>query len=202
MSDVIDALQIATESQLSEVNTMLPGTVVSYDAGRNRAVVRPTLPKALADGLPLDAPTVAEVPILWPASAGGAVFTMPIRPGDGVMLVFAQRSLEGWLGGNNGAPDDPRRFDLSDAVAIPGLRASGPGADPDAVVLALDGAILRLEPGGTARLTVTKLVVEGNVEVSGKIDCTGDVKAGLISLQLHKTSLVQPGAGVSGVPVP
>lgn len=55
-------------------------------------------------------------------------------------------------------------------------------------------------PGGmeiTANTTIN-----GDVQVNGKVDTTGDVKAGNISLQTHRTSGVTPGMGVSNVPIP
>jgi phage baseplate assembly protein V len=43
----------------------------------------------------------------------------------------------------------------------------------------------------------------GGLNVVGDIEATGgDVKADNISLKTHKTSAVQPGAGLSGLPVP
>jgi len=202
MSETIGAIVQAIETQLGDVNTAIPGTVVSYDPKGNRAVVRPSLPKRLADGTELAPPTIAEVPILWPAASGGAIFTMPIKPGDGVMLIFSQRSLEGWLGGSNDAPDDPRRFDLSDAVALPGLRASGISADPDAVVLALDGSTVRLEPGGVMSIETTTLKVKGNIELTGGMTATADIVAGSVSLKSHVHTGVQSGAAISGPPRP
>lgn len=194
--EVVVALQGAMEAALSEVNTTVPGTVVSYDAARNRAVVRASLPKRLADGEELPAPLVYEVPVVWPAYSGGAVFTFPIAAGDGVLLHFSQRSLEGWLSGKAEAPDDPRRHDITDAIAVPGLRASGAPIDPTAVVLSMGGAVVRIEPGGIVRITATTLFVEGNVMV------TGDVLAGTVSLKTHVHTGVQAGAALSGPPQP
>ena len=195
MADLVEALQWGMEVALSDLNTAMPGRLVSYDPATNRATVRPALPKRLASGEELAAPAVMEVPVAWTAG-GGASLTFPLKPGDGVLLLFAQRSLEGWLSGNDAAPDDPRRFALSDAVALPGLRARGLSGDPEAVVLAWDGGTLRLEPGGTARLAAPRLIVEGDVEV------TGDVTAGSVSLRQHVHLNTQPGTGTSGPPRP
>ncbi|MCL9653138.1 hypothetical protein L2088_00340 [Pseudomonas protegens] len=46
------------------------------------------------------------------------------------------------------------------------------------------------------------MTINGDVQINGKATTTGDVKAGTISLQNHKTSNVTPGSGTSGVPVP
>ncbi len=213
-NELIQALQVMTESSLSEVNTMMPGRIISYDAARNRAIVQPMMPKSLANGEALDPPTIAEVPIAWGMGSGGtAGLTAPIKPGDGVMLHFSQRSLEGWLSGNNTAPDDPRRFDLTDAVAVPGLAASGVSANPTDVELRFGPVKLRMRPDGGAvletaggNLTITADGVAAftgpKVTVSGDVIVTGDVVAGTISLRNHVHLGVQSGAGMSGVPKP
>ncbi|EHL99388.1 hypothetical protein HMPREF9946_03150 [Acetobacteraceae bacterium AT-5844] len=188
--DFTGAIEAAVGSILSDINTSMPGVIVSYDAGRNRAVVRPTLPKRLADGTTLEAPTIAEVPVLWPTGGGGS-FTFPIRPGDQVWLEFSQRSLDGWLGGNDTAPDDPRRFDLSDCVARPGGGRDVSGVDADAVALNFGGASVRLEPDGTVRII-------GNLVVEGASVTHNGVNIGAT----HAHQEVERGGEISGPPVP
>jgi hypothetical protein len=190
VSDLIDAIEGGVSAMVGEINTSMPGVVVSYDAGRNRAVVRPALPRMLADGEALEAPTIAEVPVLWP-TAGGAVFTMPLKEGDQVWLDFSQRSLEGWLQGNDAAPDDPRQFDLSDCVARPGAGRDVQNVATDAVVLSLGGATIRLEEGGTMRLI-------GNVAIQGGTLTHNGVNVG----STHTHTNVQAGGSLSGPPAP
>ena len=64
---------------------------------------------------------IYNVPVLFPRSRKAAV-TFPLEKGDTVLLVFAERSLDEWIekGGNKVSPEDPRRHDMSDAIAIPG----------------------------------------------------------------------------------
>lgn len=212
MQELIQALQTAMETQISEVNTTQPGKLVSFDAQRNRAVVKPTQPKMLADGTALPAPEVVEVPIVWPMGMGGtAGLTWPLKAGDGLKLDFAQRSLEGWLSGQETAPDDPRRFDLGDAVATPGLAAAGISANPDDVELRFGPTKLRLRPDGSAivetqggNLTISADGVAAftgpRVTVSGDMIVQGDVTAGAVSLRHHQHT-ASGGSGVGGPPV-
>lgn len=214
MSDIITALQIATETHLGEVNTTMPGRLVSYDPATNRATVRPVLPKMLASGEELPAPDIVTVPVVWPKGQDGkAGITLPLRPGDGMMLHFAQRSLEGWLGGREAAPDDPRRFDLADAVAVPGLAARGISANPDDAEFHFGPVKLRLRPDGGAVLETAggNLTISADgvaaftgprVTVSGDVIVQGDVVAGNISLRNHRHVGVQSGLSVTGVPTP
>jgi phage baseplate assembly protein gpV len=198
VSDHVDALESAIRSVLSEMNTTAPGRVVSYNPATNRAVVQPTLPKMLADGTALPAPTIAEVPILFP-TAGSSVQTQPIRPGDQVWLEFSQRSLEGWLSGNDAAPDDPRQFDMTDCVARPGGGRDVTGVDPDAVVIRHGATTMRLLEGGVVELT-GNLVVTGNVVVTGTITSTGPIVGAGIGLSTHTHGETGTGGGTTTVP--
>jgi hypothetical protein len=213
MSDFVTALQASIEAQTSEINTSQPGVLVSYDPDRNRAVVRPAMQKRLADGSALDAPQIFEVPVVWPMGAGGtAGLTLPIKPGDGMLLHFSQRSLEGWASGDSGAPDDPRHFDLSDAVATPGLVALGITVNATDAEFRFGDAKLRLRPDGGAVLEVaggsltidadgTAAFVGPKVTVSGDVEVVGYVTAGTVSLRNHVHLGVQPGGGLSGIPL-
>jgi hypothetical protein len=150
--DVTELRQlIATE--LAEVHTCLPGVIVSYDG--SSAVVRPALPKQLANGDVLQAPQIVQVPICWPAGdieGHRALVTVPLKPGDAVKLSFSERALENWLSGADSAPDDPRQFDLSDAFATPVMRPGTGAADTENVSVQFGECALKLTPSGDAIL--------------------------------------------------
>jgi hypothetical protein len=197
-SDPRENIQIMVESILSEaVNTNMPGSIVSYDAARNRAVVKPDLPKRLDSNESLMPPQIVEVPIVWPASGGGnASFTMPLKPGDKVMLATQQRSLEGWLNGKYDMPDDPRQFDLSDCVAIAGCQPSGIVAHPDNVVLKFGAANLTMRPDGS--------ITFGNDKGNITIDAGGSIKIttppNSFTLETHRHSQGSDAHGDAEVP--
>ncbi|CAG9173048.1 Gp138 family membrane-puncturing spike protein [Cupriavidus respiraculi] len=152
MMDVTELRQLIA-AELAEVHTSLPGVIVSYDG--TAAVVRPALPKQLANGQILAAPQIVQVPVCWPCgdmNGQQALVTVPLKPGDAVMLSFSERALEGWLAGNDTAPDDPRQFDLSDAFATPMLRPGTAAADTDNVSVQYGALSLKLTPGGDAIL--------------------------------------------------
>jgi phage baseplate assembly protein V len=103
------------------------------------------------------------------------------------------------------------------------------GADIAGVVFS-DGTVVKYDRGshkltiqtdGNVEITAEKMLLTGDLEVTGKIKATqniegsgdikatgdiqttaGDVKAGLITLKLHKHSGVTTGPGVSGTPIP
>jgi len=183
MPDFTYTIQKIVESILSEVNTSTPGAIVSYDAVKNRAIVKPDIPKWLADDDELATSKIVEVPVLWPASSGGKTsFTMPLKSGNGGLLLFTQRSLENWLSGSKEMPDDPRQFDISDCVFIPGLQSSGVSADPDDVVLKFDKSELRIKEDGTVIIKTdqTEIKMTGD----GKIDITAQDKASLNGVEV------------------
>lgn len=80
------------------LHCVLPGTVEAYDEETRTAAVRPA-----AEGMPL----LWDVPVFMPVP-------FPVNPGDGCLLVFADRDTEDPAGG--------RRHSLSDAFAFVGFR--------------------------------------------------------------------------------
>lgn len=199
MNDAItDAIGRVIAEHISEINTMAPGVIVSYNPGNNRAVVRLSLPKRLADGTDLAAPQIVSVPVKWPGGNSGSM-TFPLQAGDPCEVRFSQRSLDNWLSGSPGSADDPRSFDLSDAICDPGLAPVGITGDQTGVVLRYKNVSLKLSensitlttPGGTVSLGL-----------DGILTASQDVKAGTISLKNHVHTGVTAGAANSGVPLP
>jgi hypothetical protein len=115
-----DVVKNITTGMLSEMYTVLPGIIEKYDPELKQVSVKPLLKKSLA-GTELDLPVIENVPIIFP-STKKSLLAFPLSQGDGCLLLFSQRSLDDWLSkGGNVLPTDPRMFDLSDAIAIPGL---------------------------------------------------------------------------------
>lgn len=108
---------------LDEINTAMPGMVERQD-GAYRVIVTPTINRKYTNGTVLKYKPIASVPLIVPRTKE-AVFRLPaLVRGDTVLLVFSQSALDTWLVSEDGkqiSPDDPRRFDITDAVAIPGL---------------------------------------------------------------------------------
>lgn len=116
MTTPTDILRGAISNFMNNVHTALPGIFVSYDPSENKAVVQPALNKNYTSGM-MPMPILDNVPVLFPPN----VF-FPINEGDYCLLVFSERALDPWLNaGGQVTPTDPRKFDLSDAIAIPGL---------------------------------------------------------------------------------
>ena len=193
--DLRETLQTMIEHALSEnVNTNMPGTVVSYNAATNRAVVKPDLPKALNNGEALESSKIVEVPVVWNSSHGGqGSFTFPLQPGDPVMIAVQQRSLEGWLSGKRTKPDDPRQFDISDSVAIPGMASGGLTGHATDVVMKFKQMTITLKEDNT--------VFIANSQASITIDPAGNILLNAQSIQMNAANgsagiSVDPGGNV------
>lgn len=148
----VEALLGLVKSQLLDVNTALPGVIVSYENGLARVV--PTAKKRFADGDILDYPIIPNVRVCWPSFAGGTAGVKgPVKPGDKCLLVFSQQAVDG--------SDDRRMFDLQDAYAVMcDLGNAGPGDSgnnedmtmffgPAYIRITAAGALDINAPGGT-----------------------------------------------------
>lgn len=176
-----------------DIYTCLPGVLVAYDG--ETATVRPAVDKLLANGQTLAAPAIVRVPINWPCGdSGKALITVPLKPGDSLTLHFSCRSIENWLSGEEGAPDDARMFDLTDCFASPNLRPGRGKADTENVSIQYNSASVKITPDGNILMKAAQINVDSTMVV------TGDVIAGGVSLRTHRQTGVEPGSGTSGPP--
>lgn len=175
MSDLVNAVKSAIESRVRNIHTAIPGRVESYDAGTQTAsivpMVIPTVPGADEDdgeaAAPL--PKLLSVPVIFPR-AGDFAITFPVRKGDTVLLIFAERDIGRWRAtGEREQPIVSTPHGISGAVAIPGLYPSGEalsGVHEDALFLG--------QPGGFGvRITDERAEVGGDSDaaaLASKVD--------------------------------
>jgi len=135
LSDVIEAM---FERRLLDLHTSIPGIVQDYDPIKKTAKVRPALKRRFKDSREdQELNVLIDVPIGF-YQTNSCIFSIPIQKGDEVLLIFSERSMDNWLkSGGIVTPNESRKFDLSDAVALPLLKptGTGPAADPDCVYL-------------------------------------------------------------------
>lgn len=131
LEEVLD--QVVT-SRLQSVYTSLPGRVLAFNPLSSTCTVQP-FPAIYQDGEAVDLPVLHGVPVGFP-SGGGASITYPLESGDIVLLVFASAPLGRYREeGAEGDPSDVRRFDLSDAWALPLAGGGQPAATIDRLTL-------------------------------------------------------------------
>lgn len=193
-----DIFRNSVISVLNGVNTSLPGIVVEYDASTNKATIQPALNKAYLSGA-MAMPILENVPVMFPGGSGFYV-TFPIVKGDYVLLIFCQRSLDLWLSvGGQVTPNDPRKFDISDAIAIPGLQ---PFTGDFSAISSTDfeinfgGSKISISPSGAIQIKTDSTVAIGSnvVELLQQIS---DTLAGIAAI----TTTVPPGASGGIFPI-
>ena len=155
MRHLTEALRTLKSDIFSEMRVMLPGTVERYDHTTQKASVLPSLRREYRDGEVQDMPVIEDVPVVWPRT-GSASLTMPMRRGDGVMLVMSDRSLDRWKQrGGLVTPRDTRKHALPDCVAVPGLYSfadPSPQDNNDDTVLRQGAMEVRLDNRGRIQI--------------------------------------------------
>lgn len=170
------SLESIMKQNIAEVHTAIPGKIVKFDASRCIAEVQPTLSYHVADGRVLTYPVIVEVPVFMP-KAGVSTITYPVKEGDSCLLVFSERSLDEWMGKSTDEHHDPRKFDLTDAFAFVGM-CPAQNINPENIEVINGATTFEVTPNA-------HINVIGNISVVGRIDCTGDVTGGGISLINH-----------------
>jgi hypothetical protein len=116
-----DAISESIRKRMLDLWTSIPGEVVAYNGENGTVDVEIGVKRMYADGTSTPYPTLKDVPIVWPRTSTRG-FSFEMEPGDGVLLLFQMRSIDQWKRlGKGHPPKDARLFDISDAVAIPGL---------------------------------------------------------------------------------
>jgi hypothetical protein len=163
---------------LCNLHTAMPGEVVNFNPVTQTATIQPALQRLLegADGAE-DITPIEDVPVSMPG-AGNFWINLDIQPGSTGILIWSERSIANWLQqGGQVDPDDTRKFDLSDAMFIPGINPL-----PGVLVPPLEtGSLVLRNASGTVRITLTDEGVKienplGNIELksSGQVDVNGN----------------------------
>jgi hypothetical protein len=151
MSTLPQATRRAIEGRLAEIHTAMPGRVETYDRARAMVSVKPLIKRIYRDGMKISLPVISNVPVIFPRS-GEASLSFPLQKGDTGLILFSERSLENWLArGGEAEPGDPRRFDLTDGIFLPGLypfNAASPAEADGSLALKFKTAKIKLQPNG------------------------------------------------------
>jgi hypothetical protein len=124
MSDELTKLLRETiEYSMAGVHVCTPGVVEKYDPKTRRADIQPSLKRKMPGGKFMDFPIIPDVPVRF---SGSRKYTIhfPLEKGEEVALHFIERSTDVWrdTGGKGIEDTDPRRFNLCDCYAVPGLQ--------------------------------------------------------------------------------
>lgn len=181
-------LRDAIRNDRLNLHTAMPGIIQSYSASTQLADIQPVCKRRYADDSVEDLPLIPDVPVMQPRTTLAWV-NLPIKPGDSVLLIFCERSIESFrtIGGVND-PDDVRTHDLSDAIAIPGifpdLQAFRGNSDNLELVNSLtkvslepDGGVLVENAAASLAMTATGDFEVANQIASIAMDASGNITA-------------------------
>jgi len=210
MQEFVQNIKDTVKEELADVHTAIPGKIVSVDAGSGTCTVLPVMKKKASNGSLVDYPKISGVPLVFPQGSGqGCSVVYPVSSGDGCLIIVAEQSIDYWLYGRE--TDSDLRFDITNAICIPGLfqqlpATFGEACELDAVIVEADTTRLIVKPDG--------IEMVGNLKVKGKIEAEEitaektieaesitakeDVTAGDISLKEHTHTSAIVGDDTSG----
>jgi len=177
-------------SVVNQIHTALPGEIVSFNPGTGTAVVKPSGKYITSDGIGLAYPTITDVPVVFPlCQSAGIGLAFPVKKKDDCLIIVSEVELDAWRSGAES--ESSLRFDLTSAVAIPGL-LNGGGAlaekacSKDAVVIQAGATELMVYDAGVE--------ITGDLKVSGKITADETVMIKKLDLEKHVHRSADPGS--------
>lgn len=190
-----ELLNSAILYQTSKMFTALPCIVIRTYMDEQRVDVQPVVDQIDREGNYTHFPPILSVPLMFPSSST-SMFSFPVNTGDTVLCVFIQRSTDVFKSSDDGKPQPPndlRKYDKRDAVAIPGLwpfkkAMNNPSkhnyshSTEDTVVVHNLGSSseveIRLKPSGDliinspTKVEVNCVDAEINCDTSAVVNCT------------------------------
>lgn len=162
MSEFMAAVLDVSRAQVERVKTTYPGYIVNYDRTTQTADIQviPRMRRRDPDTGVVTyerVPVIPNVPIVHTAGSGGSL-VIDLAAGDAVLVEVCDRSIDEWKATGNKAtePQIPRRWDFTDAMAIPGGQ---PKAKPlPAGACAAGAAVLRSSDVRLGSSTATDFV--------------------------------------------
>jgi hypothetical protein len=111
---------------MRQINTAIPGKIVSFDGSTQTATVQPCVKmRTFIDEEQghQDPPQIINAPVVFPfVSTLGFALTLPISAGDPCLLIFSQRAIDNWHDQGGVQPPEEgigsRHHDITDAFVL------------------------------------------------------------------------------------
>jgi hypothetical protein len=175
LQEFVEQVEKVARSVMEEMHTAIPGRITEFNPSTAQATVKPYGTYVTGAGKKIAYPFITGVPVIIPQCQSANIqIAFPIKAGDDCLVVVSEQELDAWLGG--GESENDMRFDLTSAVAIPGLSNKGSTALNEAC----SKQSIIMQNSGT-KLSVN----EDGIEIIGNLKVVGDVKADNISLKEH-----------------
>lgn len=178
-----EVLRGAINRVLANVRGCAPAVVTKFDSATRRCSAKIIVPEAHeteeGERVVEHLPVITEIPVAFYGS-GGCRVKMPVHVGDEVLLVFSRAPLDAWLefGTEVSDPGDERTFQLTDAIAIPGVQSEYTDS-----AVQIEFTETQIKAGGDEKLALR--------------DELNDLRSEFNS---HVHSGVETGGGTSGTP--
>ena len=163
MQELVEQINRIARKAAEGKHTAMPGEITEYDPAKGMAIVQPKAKFKKPNGETMDFPAISGVPVIFPQSEKVSI-TWPIKPGDCCLLICCESALDYWMYGQE--TDTVLKFDLSNAIAIPGLSPEGNEAmqtacDENAIVISNGDTVMKISEDG--------VTIEGDLKVKGSI---------------------------------
>lgn len=196
LQDLVQQVEETAKSVVNDIHTALPGRIDSYDPETNLAVIQPIGRFMTPDNESLSYPKLIDVPLSFPYSQKDDVgVSFPIHDGDFCLIIISEVELDQWR--ENEKTDASLKFDLTSAMAIPGLILGGTkntkkACSENAVII----------NSGKIEIAVKrdKVNVIGDVTINGDLIVTGTGTIGGIVMNTHVHGGIYPGSASTSGP--
>lgn len=209
-SNLESVIATAIDSSLKNIHTVLPGKIIEFYASEQLADIQPAIKRNI-NGELINLPVLTKVPVRF-LKSGDFTITFPLKKDDEIALYFVERSIDNWLqNGDIQSPDDYRKFDLSDAYAVPVLYSQkNKISDFDEenlvikstngnskIVLKKDGNI-SIETKANTEIKSAKTIINNDLEVVGTVkaqavEATNSLQISGVEVGRHSHGGVQSG---------
>lgn len=174
-----EAIKAGVRTALLDTMVSMPAIVVSFNPGRQTITAELAITR-IVNNQSVAFPVLVDIPIIIPSVRGFSI-TLPIQPGDEVLVVFADRCVDNWIKtGEISSQAEHRVHHISDGFAIIGVNSEPnliPSYDPDSLVIRnhQGDQKITLEPGKNIKIdTPTDVKVTCN---SMTVDASKSVTA-------------------------
>ncbi|RKI90428.1 hypothetical protein D7V94_13415 [Parablautia intestinalis] len=176
IQEFVQQIEDTVREATYDIHTALPGTITEFDVAAGMASVKPEGTMTMKNGMQLTYPTIVKVPVVFPQACGQkTTIAYPVKPGDGCIILICENDLKPWMS-HGKETDSNMKFDLTNAVCIPGLFGEGSEAvqkavEEEAIVLKNEEMELILKKDGMKAQYQGSLLQMGEDAV--KQECAG-----------------------------
>lgn len=188
LQEFVQQVEELARDVVNEIHTALPGRIIDFDPVKGLATVIPIGKYKSPSGKMLEYPSITGVPIILPQCISLQIqIAFPIKKGESCLLIISEQELDAWLYGGNS--DTNLRFDLTSAIAIPGLSNQGSAmlneaCQKESLILSNADTKIQIEKDKVEVVAKSNqfsideqgIYMKGNVTIDGNIDCSGRIK--------------------------